>query len=112
MKTKEIETKKEIREDLHLYVDSEKLLNGSLEQVATNILDLKQRLLTEHNNCIQDPGKYVRFEILIDSEYDSSYPDIHLYGIRLETDKEFSDRLERSRKAAAAAIAANKTKKF
>lgn len=105
-----MEKKKEITERLGLYVDSS-VLNGTLQNVANNILNIEKRLREEHQLVKQNPDMFIRFEMEVDSEYDSSYAEITVSGVRLETDKEFEARLEKNEKARiAAAEAARKHK--
>lgn len=97
--------KKEIKTELSLYTDAEEILTASLKDVANNILNLETRLRTEHQEVIDLPDKYIRFEMEIGQGYaeDGHEPKITLYGIRLETDKEYQTRITRHENAIKAA---------
>lgn len=94
-------TKKEIEEDLYLYVCISDIVSGSLQEVADKILSLECRLRTEHEEVRQNPDKYIRFNIRLETNhYDGDYDaDIKLSGIRLETDLEFNSRIKRHERA-------------
>lgn len=105
MKKSEVkkETKKEIHDELYLYTEIDTVICGSLQQTAENILSLEKRLKTEHQLVVQNPGKYIRFNIRIGTpgyDYDES-PEIKLYGVRMETDEEFEKRIEKNKKSIA-----------
>lgn len=90
-----IHAKKEIVDELYMYCDMD-ILNGSLQNVAKNILDLENRLRTEHRMVINNPDMYHTFKIRVENE--DGYPEIKLSGVRFETDKEFEARLEKNKK--------------
>lgn len=92
------ETKKEIREYLSLYVELSSVIKGSLQDVANNILNIETRLRTEHGFIRENPNYYIRFEIEIETYYEDT-PEIKLFGIRLESDAEFNQRIDRNKKA-------------
>lgn len=107
------ESKKEIEEQLHLYTEMDTVICGSLQEAASNILALEERLKKEHQMVIDNPKKYIRFNIRIETpgyDYDES-PEIKLYGVRLETDEEFKKRIERNNKAVEAQKASVKKRK-
>ena len=101
------ETKKEIIDELYLYTELDTVINGSLQEVADNILALEKRLKAEHAMVVENPDKYIRFNIQIETEYEG-YAEIKLYGVRMETDEEFKGRIERNKKAAEAQKASAK----
>ena len=89
--------KKEILDELGLYTQLDTIINGSLKEAAENILALEKRLYTENDMVIQNPDKYIRFNIKVENDYDE-YAKIRLFGVRMETDKEFKKRIEENRK--------------
>jgi hypothetical protein len=100
-----MQKKKEITERLQLYIELETLLNGSLEEVAENILALEKRWKTENISV----DRYIRFDIQLDwSDCQDSFPEIHLYGVRMETNEEFKRRIEDDKLAAQAQKLATK----
>ncbi len=82
-KIKKIELKKRI-------IDMPEFFTGELDSVIISLQDLKH----------QYSGKYNKLEIV--EEYngygDCDSSTYHLYGIRLETDKEYNNRLNREAK--------------
>ena len=103
--------KKEIEEDVYYSfgVDS---LNGTLQEVANNILSFENMLRTEHQGIINEPDKYLYFKMRIADYYDS--PEIQLSGVRMETDVEYARRMkhnENSRKGQIASAQKRKEKK-
>jgi len=101
--------KKEIREELYINIDIDNLLDGSLQKVSQNILNIEERLKTEHRWLIDNPSKYIRFELEGESHYDESFG-IKVYGVRMETDEEYDKRIEKVKKASEASKLAAKKK--
>ena len=93
--------KKEIRDSLYFYVDTNRILSGSLTDVANNILALEQQLLEIKAVA---SANYIRFEMETDVEYDygNASLQVQFYGIKMETDADFLKRIERSEKMAEA----------
>jgi hypothetical protein len=102
------ETKKEFKDVLYLYIDSS-IFEGTLQEVSQKVLDIEKRLRTEHAQVIQNPDLYIRFEIHTERDCDG-YLEVIVKGIRLETDDEFTKRLEKSARASETAkrVAAEK----
>lgn len=114
MKENEIETtRKEIKEQLSLYIDVDSLISGTLAQVAANVLAIETRLREEHRMIKLNPEMYLRFEIAFGMTYSygDSSPELEIYGIRMENDKEFTARLLRNKNARAASKLAVKKAK-
>lgn len=78
-----------------MYIELETILNGSLEEVAENILALEKRWKTENISIVKNLDRYIRFDIQLDwSDCQDSFPEIYLYGVRMETNEEFKRRIE------------------
>jgi len=93
--TKVKKVKKEISEVLYLYIDDEReLFSGSIKDVANKILSLEQRLKEENQDVISNPKKYIRFEMKTSMSWDNDLQ-VRFYGIRKETQEEFSIRLSK-----------------
>jgi hypothetical protein len=105
---KKAHSRKEIIDDLYLYTELDIVINGSLQEVAENILALEKRLRAEHQMVVQNPDKYIRFGIRISSSGCDDSPEINLYGVRMETDTEFEKRIAQSERAAIAQRASAK----
>lgn len=92
--------KKEIEDQLPLYTDIDTILEGSLQQVAKNILALEEKLKKEHQMVIQNPDVYIRFNMRIhDGDFEGDSTEIRLSGVRLETDGEYKTRIEKNKRA-------------
>lgn len=103
--------KLEIEEDVFLSIGTDSL-NGSLQDVANNILSFENMLRTEHQGIINEPNKYLYFKMRLTEYYDS--PEIQLSGVRMETDIEYDKRMmhiENSRKGQIASAQKRKEKK-
>ena len=84
-------------------VDSCKsIFDGSIEEVANNILNLKNRLLRESVVVKSNPpNTFIRFELEVDGS--DGYPQVSLYGVRMESDLEYNERVKREMYALTAA---------
>jgi hypothetical protein len=91
----DISKKLEIKELISLYIPFD-IFSGTLQDVAKNILGIEDRLKTEHGLINKEPDRYMHYEIKVNSY--SEYCEIELYGVRLETDEEYSVRKERINK--------------
>lgn len=91
--------KKTITEKLHLYIDIDTLLAGTLTEVCNNVKDIETRLKAEHQALILDPSKYKDFKIAYERDYHSYEPDprIRVWGIREETDQEYKHRFQKEK---------------
>lgn len=84
--------KQTIEENLGVYIPLD-ILNGTLEQVSNNILNIKEKILKIHT----DITKYFDFKITLLNE-EEEMPELFITGLRLETDKEFKKRLDKALK--------------
>lgn len=110
-KKKEKIEKKEIIQQLSLYVDPSELLKGSLKQAAENILNLEKRLRVEHALIKNNPDMFFEFRIRLEQPAFEESAEIVLIGARLETDDEFNKRIEKSVKLSKAAKESAKKRK-
>jgi hypothetical protein len=97
-------------EDLYIYTEIDTIFNCSLQEAAKNILALEERLKKENKRVIDNPDMYSEFKIKI-SSYQDDYPEIHLYGVRVETDEAYKVRMEKYAKAEAARAEGAKKRK-
>lgn len=105
--------KLEFRESLGLYISSD-IFEGPLETVAANVLNLEERLRKEHALVAQEPERFARFELSVSTDdYGGGSPsiEVNIYGIRIETDAQFEERMEKNKKISIAAKAAAKKRK-
>lgn len=102
--------RKEIEENISLYTDIESLFSGSIQDVAKNVLALEERIKTENAHIKNSQGQYFKFKMKVNT-YMDSYPELEFKAVRMETDKEYEDRLERNRKASIAKKLLDKKKK-
>lgn len=114
----DIKAKREIVEELYLYIDYESLLCGSLQDVSKNILNIENRLREEHAMVRQEPKKYFKFNIKVEKEWERYSEDcsigVKTFGVRLESDEELAKRIKKnldSAKAQKASIKIQNEKK-
>ena len=106
MKTTKL-TKKEITEELYLYVDTKEILSGTFASVANKILALEERLKKENQTIVRNPDLFIRYEISLQERYNES-AEIVIYGIKMETDEAFDKRVSASERAKVAQKASAK----
>ena len=104
------EVQKMLEDDLYFTIGLH-ILNGSLQDVAKNILSFENELKATHQGIIDEPNKYLYFKMRLDFDryYDS--PEIQLSGVRMETDAEYDKRIEHIRKSKEGKIAGAKKRK-
>jgi len=102
--------RKEISEEIYMYVDVDSTLDGTLQEVAARILALEERIKTEVVQYKPNPESYFKFKIRASVNRDD-YPEFNFSIVRMETDKEYEDRLERNKKASLAKRLSDKKKK-
>lgn len=113
----------EIKDVPYIFIE-EVILSGPLEQVANNILDLKNKVKEAYykreenvkNNYIKDMiPSFTPFEdykyIELDYNYNHDDFDLHLRVYRDETDEEYNKRIELNKKRSEAAKIAAKNRK-
>lgn len=110
MKKKKLE-RKLIKEPVSFYIDTY-FFEGSVKTVAEKIKTIPEDLLRQamqaelaNNNLTghkDGPVAYIKryhdFEIRLTQDYDGT--DVHIDGVRWETDEEFGKRVEKARKQA------------
>lgn len=79
--------KKELRETLGFYTELSNIIDGTLDKVAKNFLDLEEKLKFKY------PDKYDKFGVKLGNDYDD-IQELEFFGIRNETDEEFKNRLK------------------
>lgn len=104
-----IQQKIEKREELYLYIPID-VFEGNLEDVCKKVLNLKERLKQEHQVVKDNPNKYFKYELFFTSYYDEGM-EAKIRGVRLETDEEFNNRIERNKKQQQAGKMAAKKRK-
>jgi hypothetical protein len=98
--------RKEIEENVYIYADVSSALEGTLQEVAARILAFEERIKQEWAPYKNAPeNTYIKFRMGIES---GEYPEFFFKAVRMETDKEYNDRLERNKKASKAAKEAAK----
>ena len=108
LRNDEMNKKLEIEEDLYFAIGLN-ILNGSLQDVAKNILSFENELKATHRVLIDEPNKYSHFKMRIVEYYGE--PEIQLSGVRMETDAEYDKRMKHIEKSKAGKIAAAQKRK-
>lgn len=94
---KKEEAKKEIKEELYMYVDTEKILCGKISEVAKKLLALEDKI-KESWKAEESSIKYDHFVMRFSRDYDGDLK-IKFDGVRLETDEECNKRMLKNEQA-------------
>lgn len=92
---KEPKGKKEIEEELYLYIDTDNF-TGNLEDVIAFVKDIPERLSRTNDRVKNNPGLFIRFKLAYRDNFDNGI-DWCVFGYRLETDEEHKERLKKNK---------------